>query len=298
MERRRGHAAEAIADLVVWHRPGTPAAEAGHAAAETDVLTIRTCQREVRVDRVARFSPVEAGTEIRRGADAYRFLLEFTTGLKSAIAGETDVFGQVREAWRVFERQGPRAAVRALAPLMDALFRDARAVRTQFLQGIGGQSYATLTRRLLATSTESRILIVGAGALGRSLLSKFGASEIAVFNRTPPAGLPRTVRRLFGPGDEQAAVEWATHVVMCVPRHADIDRHWIPLLRSRARLRVVHLACRRGDPGAWREVATLIDLDQVFDLQRRQAELRGRQLARARAACADFAERAVSRALI
>lgn len=299
LARVRARAADAIARLVVWHRPGaTEAGWTADASGSHGVLSIRTCQREVRLSLVDRARPVEARTEIYRGADAYRFLLEFATGLESAIPGEANVFGQVREAWRAFEHERRQSEARALAPLMDTLFRDARAVRTQYLQGIGGQSYATLTRRLLGTTGGSRVLVVGAGALGRSMLSKFGGGEIAVFNRTRPTNLPETVRRTFGPGQEPAAVDWATHVVMCVPRNAEIDDRWLPLLSARTGLRIVHLACRRDDPGAWRDIATLIDLDHVFELQRRQAELRGQQLASARSACAALAERAVSGALI
>lgn len=299
LERARARVADAIAKLVVWHRPG--ASDAGWAADASraqGVLSIRTCQRQVRLSLFDRAEKAEARAETYRGADGYRFLLEFAAGLESAIPGEANVFGQVREAWRAFERERPGPEVRALALLMDALFRDTRAVRAQYLQGIGGQSYATLTRRLLGTTAGSRVLVVGAGALGRSMLSKFAAGEIAVFNRTRPTDLPKTVRMTFGPGEEPAAVEWATHVVMCVPRNAEIDGRWLPLLGARAGLRIVHLACRRDDAGAWRDIATLIDLDHVFELQRRQAELRGRQLASARSACAALAERAVSGAVI
>lgn len=299
VERARARVADAIATLIVWHRPGAPDdGLSPDASAAQGVLRIRTCQREVQLSLVDQAWRAEGRAEIRRGLDAYRFLLEFATGLESAIPGEANVFGQVRDAWRAFEREQPGEMARALAPLMDALFRDTRAVRAQFLQGIGGQSYATLTRRLLGTTAGSRVLVVGAGALGRSMLSKFGAGEIAVFNRTPPTDLPKTVRMAFAPGEEHAAVEWATHVVMCVPRNAEIDSRWLPLLRARAGLRIVHLACRRDDAGAWRDIATLIDLDQVFDLRRRQTELRTRQLASARGACAALAERAVSHGLL
>jgi glutamyl-tRNA reductase len=296
VERARARLADAIAKLVVWHRPGV--ADGGSSLEPAfGVLRIRTCQREVRLSLSTAPSTVDPRAEIRRGIDAYRFLLRFATGLESAIPGEANVFGQVRDAWRAFEREHPDGA-RALAPLADAWFRDARGVRARFLQGIGGQSYATLTRRLLGTTAASRVLVVGAGALGRSMLQKFGANEVAVFNRTRLTEVPENVRVTFGPGEEPAAVAWATHVVMCVPRTPEIDDRWLPLLRARAGLRIVHLACRRDDAGDWRDLATLIDLDHVFDLQRRQGELRTRQLAGAHAACATLAERAVSRALL
>jgi glutamyl-tRNA reductase len=295
VERARARLAHAIANLVVWHRPG--ASDGGPDEDADGVLRIHTCQREVRLSVDTALSPGDPRAEIRRGIDAYRFLLQFATGLESAIPGEANVFGQVRDAWRAYEREHPDGT-RALTPLIDAWFRGTRAVRAQFLQGIGGQSYATLTRRLLGTTATSRVLVVGTGALGRSMLQKFGSSQIAAFNRSRPTQMPENVHVTFGAGEEAAAVAWATHVVMCVPRNAEIDSRWLPLLRARAGLRIVHLACRRDDPGDWRDLATLIDLDHVFDLQRRQAELRTRQLAGARAACATLAERAVSGALL
>lgn len=299
VERARVEVARAIGRLSVLHRRGVPAdGPSADATDAPDALLIRTCQREVHLSLTGQTLRLDALAEIRRGVDAYRFLLEFATGLQSAIRGEANVFGQVREAWRAFESGQSSESARALAPLMDALFRDTRTVRSQYLQGIGGHSYATLTRRLLGTTARSRVLIVGFGALGRSMLSKFGAGAVAVFNRTRPTEMPGEIRHWFGPGEEGAAADWATHVVLCVPRNAEIDGRWIPLLRARPGLRIVHLACRRDDPGAWREVATLIDLDHVFDLQREQAELRSRQLARAREACAVLAKRAVSGALI
>jgi len=311
--RPRAGAAAPVGRLLVLHRRATPDTDgAVHPRAvdstsrqdpQPQWLRIRTCQREIRLALVtagpepdARAAP-HGSVEAYRAAEAYRFLLEFASGLRSAVPGETNVFGQVREAWRRFERQQPRECVRALAPLMDALFRDVREVRTRFLQGIGGQSYATLARRLLAPDAASRVLIVGFGALGRSMPAMFAHAEVAVFNRTRPSPAPGPQIRYFGAGEERQAAAWATHVVMCVPRRADIDTCWIEALRPR-NPRIVHLGCRRGAAGGWSEIADLIDLDAVFDLQREQGHRRESQLRHAREACATLAGRAVSGVLL
>src|SRR4051812_1336975 len=72
-----------------------------------DVFYINTCQRWVWVwnSEQVKSCPVDhslipAGTKLLKGPDAYRFLLKLATGLESEVLGETDIFGQVKEAWR------------------------------------------------------------------------------------------------------------------------------------------------------------------------------------------------------
>jgi hypothetical protein len=286
----RARLASALDTLTVSHRPGNLDGIDEPPATESDALRIRTCQREIRIATQSQPLPDEAAAEILRGVDAYRFLLEFASGLRSAIPGETNVFGQLRDAWRAYERDRPRAVTRSLAPLMDALIRDTREIRTQFLQGIGGHSYAALTRRLLEPHRGARVLIVGYGALGRSMPAKFADAELAICNRTAPADLPESVR-FFGAGAEAEAAQWATHVIFCVPRRAAIDALWVPLLRARPHVPVAHLGCHRADAGPWRDVGSLIDLDRIFELQLEQTRRRTLQLAQARAACALLAAR-------
>lgn len=219
---------------------------------------------------------------------AYQFLLELASGLHSAIRGETNVFGQLRSAWQDFDQREPVAS-RALAPVRDALFRDTREIRTRFLQGIGGQSYATLARRLLQAGAGARVLIVGHGALGRSMVPKFAELRPALFNRTLPPVLPAVFSRLFSVGEEAQAVEWASHIVLCVPRVEAIDRSWVPLIAARPSLRTIHLGCRRDARGDWGRIPGLIDLDDVFELERSQTRRRSRQLELAADACAALA---------
>src|SRR5262245_63928758 len=67
---------------------------------------LETCLRRLAVGDVAELSadPADAPAfDQYRGAAAYEFLLRIASGLESEIAGETEVFGQLKEAWRAYE---------------------------------------------------------------------------------------------------------------------------------------------------------------------------------------------------
>jgi hypothetical protein len=257
-----------------WPRPGLP----------RPTFRLRTCQREIDI-LFGHPGDVDSDAEAILGIDAYRFLLEFATGLRSAIPGETNVFGQLRAAWRDYLRATEPVAVRDFAALMEALFIDTRAIRTAFLQDIGGHSYGTLTRKLLRPAPDARILVVGNGALAGSVMPMLSNFELGLINRTLPADPPSFVRRVFALDDAVAAVDWADHVVLCVPRAAEVDASWVGLLAARPAVRAVHLGCRRSDPGPWAVLKGLATLDDLFDLRSLQQDRRVRQLELARAAC-------------
>lgn len=277
--------------LLVLHR--TEAAAAARRGTLPDAgarpgFRLTTCQRELAI----LFHPpadITAATEVFRGVEAYRFLLEFATGLHSAIPGETNVFGQLRASWRDYARAAHPLQTRELAPLIATLCADTREIRTQFLQDIGGHSYGTLTRKVLRPAPGARILVVGHGALARSVLPMLAGFELGLINRTRPAAIPQGVKRVFGAEEAATALDWTDHVVLCIPRDPDLDARWIRLLASHHGKRAVHLGCRRSDPGAWAELPGLVTLDDLFELRLAQQGRRARQLELARAACAERA---------
>jgi glutamyl-tRNA reductase len=268
--------------LLVVHRSSAWARPEGGPT----VFRLSTCQREVEVQFPAPLDFVgESSLELHRGVEGYRLLLEIGTGLRSAIAGETNVFGQLRAAWREYLQRAPEAAQGEFGVLMEAVFADTRAIRTHFLQDIGGNSYGTLTRKLLRTAPGERVLIVGNGELARSVAPVLAGSELAIINRTPPRTVPVGVRRVFDATEDRAAAAWADHVVLCVPRHPELDARWLALLAARPTLQIIHLGCRRADAGRWAELRGLVTLDDLFDLRIAQQDRRSRQLELARAAC-------------
>ena len=276
--------------LLLFHRAAPPAPGASgslsHEGDTTAAFRLSTCQREIEVH----FATLQKGAsdacgETYRGVEAYQALLEIATGLRSAIPGETNVFGQLRAAWREYLRAVPHRAKSPCSELMDTLFTDTRAIRTRFLQDIGGHSYGTLTRKLLRAAPGARVLIVGNGELARSIAPMLTGFELAIINRSRSEAAPGHVRHVFDVEEAPAAVNWADHVVMCVPRQTELDARWLPLLASRGALRVIHLGCRRADAGPWAQLRGLLTLDDLFDLRLAQQDRRSRQLELARAAC-------------
>ncbi len=172
--------------LWIGHWPTMSAAAAPATEPDNAVLHMDTCMRRLLITaehdiatRLAALHPAEWFS----GSDAYRFLLEVTTGLHSAVPGETNVFGQFRRAWESHRQTGEPGAVQALAPLIARVIRDTRQVRDAHLRNLGGVSWGSLVRRLLSPGTGERVLFVGAGELARSMLPLFRAGEIGVWNR-------------------------------------------------------------------------------------------------------------------
>ena len=100
---------------------------------------------------------VEAGDEIYSQEAAYKFLLEVACGLKSPIVGETEVFGQFKIFAQEWIRLEPKRA-----GLVQRILSDTKAIRNQFLTGMGVQSYGSWVRSKLS---QNRVHILGGGQL-------------------------------------------------------------------------------------------------------------------------------------
>ncbi|MGI9344513.1 MAG: hypothetical protein ACR2QV_16920 [Gammaproteobacteria bacterium] len=256
-------------------------------AFERSGLLLDTCLRQLCIT-VHPLAP-PAGAEIRCGAEAYRHALEVITGLRSAIPGETNVFGQFRQAWQNCRDNGHPGIVAGIAPWVHRLINDARTIRRDHLHGIGGASYGTLVRRLVAPRRGDRVLFVGAGGLARSIVPYFGACDVGVWTRRCVDLQNITVDRRFAPARAADASNWADHVVFATPADTDNDGLWLAHLARQSVRTVVHLGHRRGILTAWSGCARVFDLDDVFELRRRQADIRTDRIALARRACRDAA---------
>jgi len=102
------------------------------------------------------------------GEDAARHLFRVAAGLDSLVRGETQILGQVREAYKAAQAAGETGAV------LDSLFRRAlragRRVRAE--TGIAELApsiplaAAELARRVLGELEGRRVLVIGAGKMG------------------------------------------------------------------------------------------------------------------------------------
>lgn len=269
---------------------------------------LETCLRELWIvdgvassaaKRHARGTDVEIFTSTR----AYEFLLRIGCGLDSEIKGESDVFGQLRDAWRAFEADhADRAGV--LAPLVQRLFEDVKEIRTQHLRGVTSTTYGGLTRHLLGEHVAAPTLLIGAGRMANAVLPYLAGRPLYLWNRSrdrldellaavPPRSTPDTAIEAL-PCTSAAELEgWrqATNVVLCVPPDAEYDAARIVAWQNGtgARGRVIHLGLLSAQGTAWAQVPALATLTDLYALQTVHGTLRSMQLERAAAACQEKA---------
>jgi glutamyl-tRNA reductase len=144
-----------LQDLVILHRPKPGLIVSDRFPVWT------TCLRTLAF--VGHETPaLQTGDELYTRNDAYRFLLEVICGLRSPVAGETEVFGQFKAFARLWSERDPRRLA-----LIQRLLNDAKAVRSEHLSHLGTQSYGGWLRKNLRSD---RIHVLGAGQLAGEIL--------------------------------------------------------------------------------------------------------------------------------
>ena len=131
---------------------------------------------------------IEAGDQILAGEDAYRFCLEVICGLHSPLVGETEVFGQFKNAadsWVI--PAGPFGL--EMRRFIRSIIEDAKKIRSAHLSDLGSQSYGSLLRRELRGVGE--LTIVGAGHLTGEILPWISKDGIKV--KVAVRNLPKTM---------------------------------------------------------------------------------------------------------
>jgi len=299
-----------LADLQVLHFEGSEGrlSPAQLACLRKGAWVIDTCQRTVVVaaGRLAVREPLARRSQSLSGTEAYAFLLRFACGLESRMAGETEVFGQIKASWREFSATGCLAS-RQLEGYVQALYQDTKAIRSQHLSKLGSTSYGSQVRRVLGAPTHGPTLLVGAGQLALAVAPWLDSTELKLWNRTGAKAdelarrvqerHPERVCRVIE-GDLQSELEaWrsAGDVIVCVPPDPSRDAARIAAWRSRPERsgRIVHLGLGEVRDSVWEGIEQLISLTSLYDMLRTQSDLRDLQLARARRSCA---ERALQRA--
>ncbi len=184
-------------------------------------LIVSTCNRiemvasasadpEKGIDRLARFlcdfhdlQPAIIDNHIYRhaGVEAIRHIFRVASSLDSMVVGESQILGQVKDAYRQAVQAG--TVGRMLSQLMDRALSVAKRVRSETEishRPVSVSSVAVeLALKVFDSLAEKRILLVGAGEMSelaaRNLVEE-GASNIIVTNRTPERA--EAVARNFG----------------------------------------------------------------------------------------------------
>lgn len=132
----------------------------------------KTCQRTL-VFTDNRIFPMEGnerffdGWEVYHGYDAYRFLLEVVSGLRSKLFGESEIQAQFRDRFREENTNGSNFGT-SLLRLRDQILEHTKQIRSKYLVGIGRQTYGSVTEPYLHNHKE--VTLLGTGKLVDSIL--------------------------------------------------------------------------------------------------------------------------------
>jgi glutamyl-tRNA reductase len=156
------------------------AADAGALASVREAFAGVTGCTPAELDGVCRLS---------HNGDAIAHLFEVAAGLDSQIVGETEILGQVKEAYAAAQEQRHTGPV--LNRVFQKTFQAAKHVRSSTAIGAGQISIATvavdLAEKIFGELGAIRILVVGAGEIGVKTVQAFqsrGAKSITVASRT------------------------------------------------------------------------------------------------------------------
>lgn len=247
------------------------------------------------------------------GDDAVLHLFRVAAGLDSMVRGETEILGQVKDAYAAAFGAGHTSAV--LNRLFQQAFRAAKQVRSETEIGRGAVSVGSAAARLAASDlgnlSACRALLLGAGEAGedvaRSLHAR-GLMELLVANRT--SGRAEALAAALG-GRAVEFDRWRDHlatadiVIACADAPTRLLRadELAPFLEVRAGrpLFLLDLAVPRDFDPAIRVLqgATLHDIDDLEAVAREGESLRAAEVEKAEAIVAaqvtEFARRAADR---
>ena len=126
---------------------------------------------------------------VKRNAEAAKHLFEVVAGLDSMVLGETEIFGQVKESYRL------ALDATATGRMLNKIFQSSFSVGKRLRSRTGIQRGATsigsvaveLAERIFGDLKKSGVMILGAGEMSRvtaqSLVSR-GAKSVVVSNRS------------------------------------------------------------------------------------------------------------------
>jgi glutamyl-tRNA reductase len=255
-------------------------------------------------------SDVSGHLYVKEDVAAMEHLFAVASGLDSMVLGETEITGQLKQAYQAAQ------AAKLTGPVTNRLFQTAlqvgKEVRTQTAIGRGATSVGSvaveLAERIFDNDFSHRtVMIVGAGKMGEACvrhLAKKGARSVLVVNRsldkaralaTEISGIPLPFEQLFH------AMEQADVVVSSTgARRAILDREAVArVMRARAGrpLFLVDIAVPRDIEASVQtlEGVYLYNIDHLQGIVRQNAQLRAHELGRCQAIIAQRAAEAARR---
>lgn len=187
----------------------------------------------------------------RKDESAVRHVLQVTSGIRSMVRGDEQVFGQMKEAYRRAVNHGGVHSV--MHRLMHAAFRAAKKVARETKLGEGAASVSTAALALARAHfadrdagealEDRRVLLVGTGKMGRLALNALDPEDPAalrVANRSPE-------------GARAVTVEHNAEAVAWTDRHAAADTSDLVLVATDAPEPVIEASPLSSSEGPRRE---------------------------------------------
>jgi glutamyl-tRNA reductase len=242
---------------------------------------------------------------------AIAHLFGVASGLESAVLGETEILGQVRDAWE--RAQGEGAARSTLNLLFRHAIETGKRARTDtdISRHTASVSHAAVEMTIdrLGSLAERDVLVVGTGEMGAGIavaLAKAGPRSITVTNRTYDRAVALADRiggSVLSFDDMCDAIGHADVVLTCtgsgeVLIDAEMMRSALSGREARPML-VVDIAVPRDVDGAIAGLpdVTLLDLDDLRDWAARGLDQRAAEAEQVRLIVAEEVERYVVESL-
>ena len=253
----------------------------------------KTCLRQIAVGEEHMLSDIEitADDEILQGDDGYRFLLQVICGLHSPMVGETEVYGQFKNAVAAFTIPASPFGTR-LQRYFRSLFEDAKKIRQAHLEDLGSQTYGSVVRR--ECKGLKQVHLLGAGHLVQEILPWVCKTDIEVHihSRDPEkarAALGMFKDLKFHSLEERKLLVDAHAIVIAAPVSAEWFTQWVP---ADATPKIVFDLRDDSSDDRVPGFARVLELGQVFAMiSENQAHLESRRIAALNAIDAAVQER-------
>src|SRR5436190_2599596 len=227
---------------------------------------------------------------VHENVDAIRHLLRVTAGLDSMVLGETEITGQIKNAYEIARNAGLTG--RVLNRLFQRAFQATKEIRTRTGIGRGTVSIKSTAVELIGKNdlSQQSIMVLGAGAMAEScvrLLLKKGAQSIFISSRSFDRALDLATRcggeavcfgySLFEMRDVDVVIAATSSAETLLSR--DDVKNLMKARRNRPLLLIDLSVPRNIDPTAGElENVSLYNIDDLEAVARRGVDAREREL--------------------